>query len=212
MRAIEQDEVDAILIAPESFANRDFVESVLEPVVETSGLFVIDEAHCISMWGHDFRPDFRRIHEVVKRLGQNTPVLAATATATEAVITDIAVQIGDMAVQRGSLVRESIALDVVRLPSRSARMDWLISHIPQLPGAGIVYALTRHDVQTVAGLAAEGGHCGICLPRPRDTPRLCQLERLPDPPRGPAAGERGQGYWLRPRLSAWASTSRTWVS
>ena len=170
MRAIEQDEVDAILIAPESFANRDFVESVLEPVVETSGLFVIDEAHCISVWGHDFRPDFRRIHEVVKRLGQNTPVLAATATATEAVITDIAVQIGDMAVQRGSLVRESIALDVVRLPSRSARMDWLISHIPQLPGAGIVYALTRHDVQTVAdwlqkeGIAAYAYHGRVTHP------------------------------------------------
>ncbi len=170
VQAIEQDEVDAILIAPERFANRVFMEDVLEPIVETSGLFVIDEAHCISLWGHDFRPDFRRLHQVVKMLRRNTPVLAATATATEAVITDIAVQIGDMAVQRGSLVRESIALDVVRLPSRSARLDWLARHIPQMPGAGIVYALTRNDVDTVAdwlrkeGIAAYAYHGRVTHP------------------------------------------------
>ena len=175
MRAIEQDEIDAILIAPERFADRGFMEEVLKPVIKTSGLFVIDEAHCISLWGHDFRPDFRRLHQIVKRLRRNTPVLAATATATEAVITDIAIQIGDMAVQRGSLVRESIALDVVKLPSRSARLDWLVRHIPQLPGAGIVYALTRSDADIVAkflqreGIAAYAYHGRVTHPDFRNT-------------------------------------------
>lgn len=186
MRAIEQDEVDAILIAPERFANQDFMEDVLEPLIRTSGLFVIDEAHCISLWGHDFRPDFRRIHEVVKSLRENTPVLAATATATEAVITDIAAQIGDMAVQRGSLVRESIALDVVRLPSRSTRLDWLARHIPQLPGAGIVYALTRNDVETVAewlqrqGIVAHAYHGRVTHPdfANSNSYRTCLEDRL----------------------------------
>ncbi len=175
MRAIEQDVVDAILVAPERFADRGFMEDVLKPVVKTSGLLVIDEAHCISLWGHEFRPDFRRIHDVVNGLRRKTPVLAATATATEAVITDIAVQIGDMTTQRGSLVRESIAMDVIRLPSRSARLDWLVRHIPQLPRAGIVYALTRNDADTVAdwlrkqGIAAHAYHSRVKHPDFRDS-------------------------------------------
>ena len=170
MQAILEDEVDAILIAPERLADRGFMEEVFDPIVKSSGLFVIDEAHCISLWGHDFRPDFRRIHRVVKKLGRTTAVLAATATATEAVITDVSAEVGTVTVLRGSLMRESIALDVVRLPSRSARLEWLARHIPQLPRAGIIYTLTRSDADTVAkwlrdqGIAAEAYYSGVTHP------------------------------------------------
>ena len=94
MTAVGEGEVDAILITPERIADRSFIEEVLEPIVKTVGLLVVDEAHCISDWGHDFRPDYRRIHEIAKRLGPGAPVLATTATATDRVIADTGAESG----------------------------------------------------------------------------------------------------------------------
>ena len=131
------------------------------------GLLVIDEAHCISDWGHDFRPDYRRIGQVLARLPANIAVLATTATANRRVEQDVAAQLGStVAVQRGPLVRESLALQNMRMPSPADRLAWLADQIPQLPGSGIVYTLTTRDADRVAewlrlnGIDAHAYHSG----------------------------------------------------
>ena len=138
--------VDALLISPERFANEDFVDHVLTPIADQIGMLVIDEAHCISDWGHDFRPDYRRISRILNNLPDNVPVLATTATANDRVIKDIKAQIGDkLVIQRGSLLRESIKLQCMNLPSRAERLSWLASLIPQFKNSGVVYTLTTSD-------------------------------------------------------------------
>ncbi|MEI6516625.1 MAG: helicase-related protein, partial [bacterium] len=115
------------------------------------GLFVVDEAHCISDWGHDFRPDYRRIVRVLKALPRNVPVLATTATANDRVVNDVISQLGmDIRLVRGPLVRESLKLQNISMASPSARMAWLAQTIPTLPGSGIVYTLTQRDAERVA--------------------------------------------------------------
>jgi len=143
-------DVDILLISPERLANDDFLENVLLPVAGSIGLFVVDEAHCISDWGHDFRPDYRRIVRVLNALPPNIPVLATTATANDRVVNDVAVQLGDLGIARGTLVRKSLRLQNVWLPSPAARMAWLAEHLPRLPGSGIIYTLTIRDAERVA--------------------------------------------------------------
>jgi len=142
--------VDLLLISPERLANEQFREQALLPVANRIGLFVVDEAHCISDWGHDFRPDYRRIVGVLQALPGNIPVLATTATANERVVADVAGQLGSLRVQRGPLVRHSLKLQNIRLPSPAARMAWLAENLPRLKGSGIVYTLTIRDAERVA--------------------------------------------------------------
>ncbi|WBB79091.1 DEAD/DEAH box helicase [Micromonospora sp. WMMD882] len=141
--------VDVLLISPERLNNPDFRDTVLPKLAATTGLLVVDEAHCVSDWGHDFRPDYRRLRTFLANLPTRTPVLATTATANARVTTDVAEQLGttshdpdDVLVLRGSLDRESLRLGVVDLPSPAHRLGWLADHLDRLPGSGIVYTLT----------------------------------------------------------------------
>ena len=120
----KNNQVDALLISPERLADDDFVTDGLLPVIDTLGLglLVIDEAHCISDWGHDFRPDYRRLVNVVRRVPENLPILATTATANDRVVNDVAVQPGNMGIQRGNLIRETLALQTMTMPSSVERL------------------------------------------------------------------------------------------
>jgi len=143
--------VDILLVSPERLANDKFRSTVLEPISGRIGLFVVDEAHCISDWGHDFRPDYRRIVRVLQLFPSNVPVLATTATANDRVVADVISQLGeDIHLVRGPLVRESLKLQNIVMPSPAARMAWLAKTIPTLPGSGIVYTLTQRDAERVA--------------------------------------------------------------
>ena len=154
---IARDEIDALLISPERLANDDFIQEVLLPVSNRIGLLVVDEAHCISDWGHDFRPDYQRLTNVLKRMPMNVPILGTTATANNRVIEDVSNQLGDIQIQRGPLMRESLALQTIRLPDQAARLAWLAEHVPQLPGTGIIYTLTKRDSDLVANWLRERG-------------------------------------------------------
>ena len=147
---ILNNEIDCLLISPERLANDSFIEKVLQPIADRIALMVIDEAHCISDWGHDFRPDYRRITNILRQLPSNTPVLGTTATANDRVIEDIQTQLGDINIHRGPLTRESLALQTMILPDQASRLAWLAQVIPTLPGTGIVYTLTVRDAEQVA--------------------------------------------------------------
>ncbi len=143
-------QVDVLLISPERLANDDFRQNILANISNNIGLFVIDEAHCISDWGHDFRPDYRRIIRVLQAIPSNVPVLATTATANDRVVNDIKSQLGDdIELQRGSLVRKSLMLQNINMPSPAARMAWLAETLPSLSGSGIIYTLTQRDAERV---------------------------------------------------------------
>ncbi|MEU8084499.1 DEAD/DEAH box helicase [Micromonospora sp. NPDC049101] len=139
---IQAGAVDVLLISPERLNNPDFRDGVLPKLAATTGLLVVDEAHCVSDWGHDFRPDYRRLRTFLAELPERTPVLATTATANTRVTQDVAEQLGDALVLRGTLDRESLRLGVLDLPSPAHRLAWLADHLDQLPGSGIVYTLT----------------------------------------------------------------------
>ena len=143
-------QVDVLLISPERLANDDFRQNILANMANNIGLFVIDEAHCISDWGHDFRPDYRRIVRVLQAIPSNVPVLATTATANDRVVNDVKSQLGEnIILQRGSLVRKSLKLQNINMSSPAARMAWLAQTIPSLPGSGIIYTLTQRDAERV---------------------------------------------------------------
>jgi ATP-dependent DNA helicase RecQ len=172
------DEVDCLLISPERLANEDFVESVLQPITNRIALLVVDEAHCISDWGHDFRPDYRRLTNVLRLLPPTMPVLATTATANDRVIEDVQNQLGDFEVLRGSLVRDSLQLQNLLLPDQGSRLAWLATQIPLLHGTGIVYVLTKRDAEQVKdwllsnGIDAMAYYSGIEHPDFQDSNAL----------------------------------------
>jgi ATP-dependent DNA helicase RecQ len=148
---LRADQVDVLLISPERLANDEFRENVLLPIADRIGFFVVDEAHCISDWGHDFRPDYLRIVRVLRFLPRNIPILATTATANDRVVDDVISTLGSgVRSIRGPLARESLQLQNIHLPGQAARMAWLAEQIPRLPGSGIVYCLTIRDAQRVA--------------------------------------------------------------
>jgi ATP-dependent DNA helicase RecQ len=148
---IRQDEVDLLLVSPERLNNLHFRADVLPALTRAVGLLVVDEAHCISDWGHDFRPDYRRIQRVIEVLPSNVPVLCTTATANDRVVADIVAQLGeDLLVERGPLGRDGLALAVVDLPEPARRLAWLAQQLPEMPGSGIVYCLTVRDAEQVA--------------------------------------------------------------
>jgi ATP-dependent DNA helicase RecQ len=147
-------DVDVLLVSPERLANPGFGRRVLDGLAGRLGLLVIDEAHAVSDWGHDFRPDYRRVSDVLQRLNPATPVLATTATANARVTDDVARQIGELGeatlVLRGRLARASLELSVVPRLSPLERYAWVVDHLPRLPGSGIVYALTVADAERLA--------------------------------------------------------------
>ena len=155
--AIANNRVDALLISPERLANDQFVEEVFVPLASNVGMLVVDEAHCISDWGHDFRPDYRRLVNVLQRMPKGLPVLATTATANDRVVNDIVSQLGNMETQRGPLMRESLRLATLNLQDQSSRLAWLAEHVPNLPGTGIVYVLTKRDAVQVAAWLNDNG-------------------------------------------------------
>ena len=156
---LESDQVDVLLISPERLANPEFAEKIMPLVGRRPGLIVIDEVHCISDWGHDFRPDYRRLGQLISRLPAGIPVLGTTATANDKVIADVSMQLGDgLPVFRGPLRREGLSLSVLDLPDRAARLVWIDKNLETLPGTGIIYCLTQRDVDTVAGFLERRGH------------------------------------------------------
>jgi ATP-dependent DNA helicase RecQ len=156
--ALEGDEIDVLLISPERLANQTFVTNLLPRIQGSIGLFVVDEAHCISDWGHDFRPDYRRIGRILRALDPRVPVLATTATANDRVVADVAEQLGHQAtIVRGPLTRQSLTLDAIPLANQAERLAWLAEQIPQMPGSGIVYCLTVADTQRVATFLRSQG-------------------------------------------------------
>jgi len=150
-------EVDLLLISPERLGNDRFRQAIMPELARHIGLIVVDEAHCISDWGHDFRPDYRRIGRVLGMLPRSVPVLCTTATANDRVVADIDSQLGGMETIRGPLDRASLALGVVALPRQAERLAWLAEMVPRLPGAGIVYCLTVDDTERVAGWLRSRG-------------------------------------------------------
>lgn len=152
-------EVDVLLVSPERLNNPDFRDSVLPKLAADAGLVVVDEAHCISDWGHDFRPDYRRIRTLIADLGEDIPVLATTATANNRVVTDVATQIGtDTLVLRGTLDRESLHLSVVRIDDAVQRTTWLSRQLGELPGSGIIYTLTVAAAHDLADVLTDHGY------------------------------------------------------
>ena len=149
--ALDLDEVDILLIAPERFANEHFRDEVLAGIADRISLLVVDECHCISDWGHDFRPDYQLIERWARRLPRNARLLATTATANNRVMDDLREVLGpDLKVQRGPLERPSLTLQTIRLPRQSQRLGWLAEQLPRIRGHGIIYTLTVRDAELVA--------------------------------------------------------------
>ena len=163
LQRLAADDVDVLLVSPERLNNPAFRENQLPTLVRRLGMLVVDEAHCISDWGHDFRPDYRRLRDLIATMPAGVPVLATTATANSRVVADVADQLGTGDAEgaltiRGPLARASLRLGVLRLPSARARLGWLLSHLGDLPGSGIIYTLTVAAAQDTARLLREAGH------------------------------------------------------
>lgn len=146
-----RDELDILLISPERLSNTDFKEKVLNKFSAYFSMIVIDEAHCISDWGHDFRPDYRLIERILKNLPPNLRVLATTATANQRVMDDLTSILGpNITVHAGDLNRSSLTLQTIELSTHAEKLAWLINNIPKLQGSGIIYTLTKRDAYVVA--------------------------------------------------------------
>ena len=146
----ERNQIKILYITPERQENREWIQSIIESRIRIS-MVVIDEAHTISVWGHDFRPAFRKIVNLIRQIGTNTPILATTATATLRVQEDIREQIGqNIEVIRGNLMRENFRLYVIQTKSEEEKMTWLKNNILSLEGTGIIYAGTKIQSETYA--------------------------------------------------------------
>ncbi|HHU11474.1 MAG TPA: ATP-dependent DNA helicase RecQ, partial [Intrasporangiaceae bacterium] len=173
--ALAADEVDVLLVSPERLNNPRFRDEQLPDLARRCGLLVVDEAHCISDWGHDFRPDYRRIRDLLVGLAPSVPVLATTATANSRVVADVVEQLGvsvgvghgdaghedaghDVRTIRGSLARDSLRLGVLSSMSPEQRIGWLVAHLGDLPGSGIVYTLTVAAAQDISAALADAGY------------------------------------------------------
>ena len=153
-----RDDVDILLIAPERFANEHFRDDVLAGIADRVSLLVIDECHCISDWGHDFRPDYQLIERTARALPPNTRLLATTATANNRVMDDLREVLGsNLRIQRGPLARPSLTLQTIRLSRQSQRLAWLAEQVPRIAGHGIIYTLTVRDAEQVADWLGSRG-------------------------------------------------------
>ncbi|MCD2262501.1 RecQ family ATP-dependent DNA helicase [Dietzia aurantiaca] len=188
--SVRAGEVDVLLVSPERLNNPDFRDTVLPALAADAGLVVVDEAHCVSDWGHDFRPDYRRIRTLLADLPEGVPVLATTATANDRVVRDVAQQLGvgtpgatgspghpDTLVLRGGLDRESLHLSVVSIDDSEKRAAWLVENLETLPGSGIIYCLTVAAAQDMAELLTSGGHRVSAYTGRTDADEREELER-----------------------------------
>lgn len=178
---LREDSVDVLLVSPERLNNPDFRDTQLPALVDRSGLLVVDEAHCISDWGHDFRPDYRRLRDLIGQLPDGVPVLATTATANERVVADVVEQLGvgreaEVVTIRGPLARRSLRLGVLPLPDATARLAWLAGHLGDLPGSGIVYTLTVSAAEDTARVLRRAGHEAHAYTGQTDTAEREDLE------------------------------------
>ena len=176
---LNADEVDVVVISPERLANPAFADEIMPLIGRRPGLTVVDEVHCISDWGHDFRPDYRRIGKMLSAFPEGMPILGCTATANERVMEDAREQLGRSAlVQRGPLGRNGLSLNVLHLPDRSDRLAWLSTYVKSLPGSGIIYCLTTNDVEVVTtwlqqqGVDARRYYGGVELEEKEEAERL----------------------------------------
>jgi ATP-dependent DNA helicase RecQ len=154
--------IDLLLISPERLNNPTFREEMLPLFAASVGLLVIDEAHCISDWGHDFRPDYRRVKDMLDALAPGVAVLGTTATANDRVVGDVLEQLANrdgepLRSYRGPLARTSLRLEVLELPKPAERLAWLVENLPSLRGSGIVYTLTKRDADQVAEFLTANG-------------------------------------------------------
>lgn len=156
--SLSNDEVDVLLISPERLANPQFADRVMPLLGRKPSLIVIDEVHCISDWGHDFRPDYRRIAQMISSLPSGIPILGTTATANDRVVKDVTDQLGAVSIQRGPLRRDSLALSVLHAPTRASRLVWIDKHLNQLSGTGIIYCLTIRDAEKISKFLRDRGH------------------------------------------------------
>jgi ATP-dependent DNA helicase RecQ len=191
--------VDLLLISPERLNNPQFRDEMLPLFATSVGLLVIDEAHCISDWGHDFRPDYRRVEDMLERLpGRESgrgalwlasgrepdspvAVLGTTATANDRVVADVASQLaegdaGQLRIYRGPLARRSLRLEVLELPQPAQRLAWLATHVPALPGSGIIYTLTRRDAEQVAKFLSGRGIAAVAYSGEHETETRISIE------------------------------------
>lgn len=147
--------VDAVIIAPEQLAPSDFSKTILNQIASDIGMIVVDEAHCISDWGHDFRPDYRRISRLLQNMPDNMPFIATT---NDRVVNDIEAQLGDrLQIIRGPLIRDTLQLQNLDIPNVSERLAWLVGNVPRIRGTGIIYTKTVRDCDVVAGFLRENG-------------------------------------------------------
>ena len=186
-RQVAAGDLDVLLVSPERLNNPEFRDNVLPALAADAGLVVVDEAHCVSDWGHDFRPDYRRIRTLVAELGTDTPVLATTATANNRVVEDVAAQLGvggadtlgggaDTLVLRGGLDRESLHLSVVHIPGPAQRAGWIAAQLDSLEGSGIIYTLTVAGARDLAALLKDLGHDVAAYTGATETSEREQLE------------------------------------
>jgi len=202
-RAIRSNELDILLVSPERLANERFQTQVLSQTAARIALLVIDEAHCISDWGHDFRPHYRLIERILRGLPPNLRLLATTATANDRVMEDLKNVLGpQLDVLRGDLNRPSLRLQTIRLSSPEERMAWLAEQLPKLPGAGIIYTLTVRDATRVSfGFSREVSMLSLTPEKlvtvVTNSSRACSITRL--------------RLWWRQLLWEWVSTNRIWL-
>ncbi|MDI3329237.1 MAG: RecQ family ATP-dependent DNA helicase [Micrococcus sp.] len=183
---LAEDSVDVLLVSPERLNNPHFRDVQLPDLIRRTGMLVVDEAHCISDWGHDFRPDYRRIRDLIAQLpgsgDRRIPVLATTATANARVVRDVAEQLGvasteEVFVLRGPLARSSLRMGVLRMPSPASRLAWLLTHLGDFPGSGIVYALTVSAAEDTARALREAGHEVAAYTGRTDPEQRAELEQ-----------------------------------
>ncbi|MDP9347240.1 MAG: RecQ family ATP-dependent DNA helicase [Actinomycetota bacterium] len=176
-------DIDLLLISPERLNNPRFRDDMLPLFAQTVGLLVIDEAHCISDWGHDFRPDYRRVTDMLAALGDDVAVLGTTATANDRVVGDVLEQLGasgeELRSYRGPLARTSLRLETLELHRPAERLAWLVEHLPSLEGSGIVYTLTRRDAEQVASFLTANDIAAVAYSGEHETDaRVAIEERL----------------------------------
>jgi ATP-dependent DNA helicase RecQ len=176
--------IDLLLISPERLNNPRFREEMLPLFARSVGLLVIDEAHCISDWGHDFRPHYRRVKDMLDALAPQVAVLGTTATANDRVVADVVAQLGGddrepLRTYRGPLARSSLRLEVLELPRPAERLAWLAENLPRLNGSGIVYTLTKRDAEQVATFLCGQGISAVPYSGEHETEdRIATEDRL----------------------------------
>ena len=191
-RMLAEGSVDLLLISPERLNNPRFRDDMLPLFAASVGLLVIDEAHCISDWGHDFRPDYRRVKDMLDALAPDVAVLGTTATANDRVVADVMEQLAPghardqagvatagLRSYRGPLARTSLRLETLDLPRQAERLAWLVENLPKLEGSGIVYTLTKRDAEQVASFLTAQGVPALAYSGEQETEqRIVTEERL----------------------------------